>query len=284
MLLTCMASMAAQADSQIYAWLENDAQKVLIHVVRSHEVQAYDPGTGFQACDEVVLEPAVGDSVAIITADGSRLLLDPAGPSIRLSCGTSKGVGHDVVAFLKALLQKSNMRLPTIAATRSFDASTSCMKGRLGMALLSHGSDTPTMLTSNTRSLLLAWTGAAGPFTLEIESARGSPVLHAIAINENTYRAYIRSLPPGRYRLHLSDSCHSGVEEKDLEVVPPAQLPAVPAQIASLPEPGRTIFYADYLVGLGDGRWGLEALQLVGTLPVSDPSARAWIRQWTGSD
>jgi hypothetical protein len=279
MLLACMASMAAHAAGQTYAWLEDESQETLVRVVRGNQTHGYDPATGFLACDQVSLTSAASGTIAIATTDGARLLLGDRIRSVKLPCSSRTGVARDVAMFLQALLRKSNMRIPVVAATRG--AAGKCALHDLDMPFLSSGENIPTMLTSDSSPLVLAWTGTAGPFTIQIDSPDGSAMLRAAAIEANVYRAEVKSLPRGHYQLHLSDSCHGELEDDYLKVVAPAERPPVPPQIADLPEPGRTIFYADYLLGLGDGRWGLEALQLVARLPDTDPEARAWIRQWT---
>lgn len=280
MLAGCLASMAVQAASQTYAWLEDDSQQAFVRLVRQGRPVAYSSTAGFEACDEVsLLKSAGGGPVAIATADGTRIVLDTRARVVKLPCGTRAGVGHDVISFVQALLAKSNKRVPVSALTRGVAGACS---HDLGMALLSAGEQTPTMLSSDSRPLVLAWTGSARPFSVQIDSPEGT-VLHADSLQDNLYQADIKSLAPGRYRLRLNDSCRQGLEDDFLQIVRPSQLPAMPSQIASLPEPARTIYYADYLLGYGDGRWGLEALQLVARLPKSDPAAHAWIMRWTGA-
>jgi hypothetical protein len=277
MLFACLASVAAQAADQTYAWLEDDSQQAFVRLVRGGQPMAYSSAVGFAACDEVSLTSATTNAVAIATADGTRLVLDASVRRVKLPCDTRAGVGHDVISFMQALLTKSNKRVPVPALTRG--APGACSHD-LGMALLSPGEDTPTMVSSDSRPLVLAWTGSARPFSVQIDSPRGT-MLHVDSLQDNLYWADIKSFAPGRYRLRLKDSCNQGLEDNFLQVVEPSELPAMPSQIASLPEPGRTIYYAEYLLGYSDGRWGLEALQLVARLPKTYPAAHAWITRWT---
>jgi hypothetical protein len=279
MLFGCLASTAVQAAGQTYAWLEDDSQKAFVRVMRRSQPVAYSSAVGFEACDEVSLTSGTTAPVTIATADGTRLVLDSSMRVVKLPCGRRAGVGHDAISFIQALLAKSNKRVPVSALTRG--APGACPHD-LGMSLLSQGENTPTMVSSDSGSLVLAWTGSARPFSIQIDSPDGT-MLHVDSLQGNLYQADIKSFAPGRYRLRLNDSCDHVLKEDFLQIVPPGELPAMPSQIASLPEPGKTIYYADYLLGYGDGRWGLEALQLVARLAKSESAARAWIMRWTDS-
>jgi hypothetical protein len=281
--LTWLASLSARANEPVFAWLEDDTQQKLIQISRSGRIAPYDREAGFRACDEVSLAPAaptVVAPVAISTADGSRYILDRGSGPIKIPCSPAVGLAHDTATFLRALIQKSNMRLPMMAATRG---QASCSgPNDVVVPLLSTQADIPTLLVSDRRSLVLTWVGSAAPFQIELDSPEGTPVTHVVSFDGHILRTPPTTLPVGRYRLRLLDSCGAGVEDDDVEVVAAIQRPKLPKELQQLPEPQKTIFYADYLIALDDGRWGLEALQLVGALPRSDSAAQAWIARWAG--
>jgi hypothetical protein len=136
------------------------------------------------------------------------------------------------------------------------------------------------MLVGDRSSLLLTWVSTDPPVDVELRDARGTVVAKASSVHDLPLRLKAPIKANVRYSLRLTDKCGKSIEDSDVEAVATSHRPALPPQLAKLPEPQRTIFYADYLVGFEDGRWGLEALQLVGSLPRGNKVVEQWIDQW----
>lgn len=276
------AAIAWAAPQDVFAWLEDQNQDAFIQVVRNGAVIPYDRGVGLQPCDSVSFSPAAppgATTVAISTADGSRLLIERYQKPVTIRCTSPVGLTREVAAFVQALIGKSNQRMSQIVGTRG---GADCHDhSDLDVPLLSKA-NVPTMLVAGRPGIALTLVGSHIPFDVELASPAGAVVAHETLVQQHFLRISAQAIRPGRYQLRVRDSCGGGIEDDDFNVVSADQRPAIPELLANLPDPGRTIFYADYLIALNDGRWGLEALQLVAALPRDNPAVAGWLEQWGG--
>jgi hypothetical protein len=266
----------AASSGEVFGWLQDERQSSLVEVERNGQKVPYDPGVGLSRCDSVSVVASAPGRVAIATVDGSRLLLE-RGRTVKIGCtSTAGGVTRELALFLAQLLHRSNQRVPQAAVTRAL--ALPCGDRALEVPLLPKG--LPSMLVGGRSSLLLTWVSTDPPVTVELRTAQGTVVAKASSVHELPMRLKAPVKSNVRYSLRLTDKCGKRIENDDLEAVPASHRPSLPPELAGLPEPQRTIFYADYLVGLEDGRWGLEALQLVGALPRGNKVVEQWIDQW----
>jgi hypothetical protein len=277
----CMGARTACAATtgEIFGWLEDEGDATLLRIERNGQRVAYDPGIGFARCDSVSILASAPAPVTIATADGSRIFVKPGQSAVTIGCTAKEGgVTRDLALFLQQLLHRSNQRLPQMAATRALPMP--CGHPALDVPLLSRGEEIPSMVVGGRSSLLLTWVSTDPPVDVELRNAQGTVVAKASAVHDQPLRLKAPLKSDLRYHLRLTDKCGKSIEDDDVQAVSATHRPALPPELARLPEPQRTIFYADYLVGFGDGRWGLEALQLVGSLPQGDKVVEEWIEQW----
>jgi hypothetical protein len=288
--LSLWGAAACAAPTEEFGWLEDTRQAHYLQIIRHGTEVAYNAAGGLQSCDVIsVVEPAPSTArVIVVFADASRHILRPGQPAMTVGCGTSRGVSHAVAVFLRSLfVGTTHRRVLKIAASKRV-----CMKSPQDkdppaadpdVALPASSGKIPTMLTSGRSSVLLTWMDAVPPVDFHLRVVRGETLAHQIVQSKtSTLRLQAKIASPGHYRLVVTDQCLLiPLEDDDIEVVPAQERPPVPGDLAELPDPARTIFYADYLAGQGDGRWALEALQLVGDLPET-PLTRQWIARWTG--
>jgi hypothetical protein len=270
---------ARAASGDAFAWLEDESQARYIAVERQGKAVSYDSSAGLQACDVVKFSEGASAGppppIYISKVDGSRVRLNREKP-LKISCSSGEGVTQQVLAFLQSIVHGSNIRMRAIAVTKGEAPCSTAVDVPL---LAEKG---PIMLVAGRPSLLVAWTGSSPPVNAEMRSADGTIVGQARAVREHVLEMKASITTPGQYTLKLEDACNTNIGEDDVEVVPLQQRPAMPDELASLAEPQRTLFYADYLVALKDGRWGLEALQVAGSLPRDNPLVEGWLEQWTG--
>jgi predicted transposase YdaD len=72
------------------------------------------------------------------------------------------------------------------------------------------------------------------------------------------------------------------MEADDVDVVEARGIPPIPDALrtAEIDHVARQLFYADYLVALEDGRYAMQAMQLVASLAPQTPETRAWLAYW----
>lgn len=143
-----------------------------------------------------------------------------------------------------------------------------------------------TNLVAGQRELYVAWTGGAAPFSVQLLDARDGREI--TSINKLSTRSVLlpaTALEPGQYTLWIRNRAGhrmEGIRENALMVLPQDALPEVPQVLLSsaLSKEARTLFYADHLATLDDGRWTLEALQHVVGLKSQSAATRQWLERY----
>jgi hypothetical protein len=276
----CLCGAAAHASSEdVFAWLETPADARYLQIVRDQHVVAYSPEVGLLSCDQVSISETAARStteIAIAAVDGSRLSVKRGRAPVTIGCASTPGVSQQLAVFLRNLFTRSNERVMQLAATRQ-----PCRAPDI--PLLSQSRKLPTLLSAGRTSLLLTWVGVA-PLDVNLWSGGGGRLAHEGAVDEHVLRLSAPIQAPGNYALQIKNRCHAdsgkvSAGRMSIRVVPAGQRPPLPQELQELPEPQRTIFYADFLLSQADGIWGLEGLQLVGALPES-AVVKEWIGQW----
>lgn len=161
-----VVSVAAHGQtSEVAGWVEPDPKTQIVPVAafrldRAGNVMAY-PEAGLLACDKLTLldERSV---VRVRLASNLRMLLDSATPGrqIEVPCD-QRGISASLAAALRALIVNAEQRKSRVAAlTRDI--------APLALPVLS-GSQTN--IVGGQRALFVAWTGGAGPFSVQLLNA-----------------------------------------------------------------------------------------------------------------
>ena len=281
-LLLCMLAalmpVITQAAGEIAAWVQPNSRDgkvpvTVFKVERAGKAIAY-PAEGLMACDTLRLTDARA-SVQVILSNNQRLLLDAESPgkAVQVPCG-QPGFFGNMLALAKSIVAQ------TSAATTPTKGTFS--RGGL-LVVPALGAYAP-HLTAGTRSLYIAWAGGEAPYKVQLLGDSGSIVAQVSDINALSVRLPETALMPGRYTLRITGQDGKGVEDNELTVVTPNQLPAAPAELAAakLAPMDYALLYAYYLEGFEDGRWTLEAVQTVAALAKRSPNTDAWLRRFGG--
>jgi hypothetical protein len=272
---------ASVTSGRTVAMLVNDDDGPRVEVEREGGTLAYDPGTGFLACDIVRLKPSPQTTstlpVTILTMRHESVTLTPRGWSAE--CG-AHSVDANVLAKARNAFTAVELKQSVGATSRAIE----CPHNDGDVPAL----DIPilpdrvhTMLVARDGPFFINWTRDFAPFGLEITTAdTGRQAFARSAIPGNGLSVDHLGLARGVYRLKLTDRCGRAVLDDHLEIVDVAQRPAMPSELAAMDEPQRTLFYADYLASADEGRWSLEAMQLVAALRPRTPAAAAWLEGW----
>lgn len=245
-----------------------------ITVKRKGAAVAYDEKTGLLACDEVLLK---NDQVKvqIRLSNNERIVLDSMHPRYGIPCDR-RSVADKFFAFLMAVTKKSearNSNIPIVTITRAENSQTLPI-------IYSLVADRAVVLGGE-KALYLTWGGGVPPYSIEItQYSDNRLVISRHNINENAVTLPKTKLQLGRYTLELKDARDNGIKEDQFYVAD--KLPPMPAELANavIPDTDKTLFYADYLVGLEDGRWTLEAIQQAASIAEKTPAARTWLKSW----
>jgi hypothetical protein len=287
---TTILSVKSAFAQDVFGWLENPKQAKLVQITRNNVVMPYDPKLGFQRCDSVSLLPRSKELVAVSMVDGSRFVLRPNQTPSSIKCDLAAGVPHQLLNFLPDLFKKTLDRRAAIATTQGFG---DCAKD-FTVPLLPAQKAISAQLVAGRSSLFITWVGSASSVDVTLspgDGAAGAVAEAAVASVSSERRHAFEIKAPftsvGHYHLRLEDACRN-IIYNDIQVVDGKKRPSVPSDLkqSPVPEPYATLFYADYLLHLDNGRWGLEALQMVNALrdsdPVlkDDPSVKRWIGWW----
>ena len=277
-LMAALAPGIAQAAGEIAAWVQPNSRDgkvpvTVFKVERAGKVIAY-PVDGLIACDTLRLTDARA-TVQVILSNNQRLLLDAESPgkAVQVPCG-QPGFFGNMLALAKSIVAQ------TSAATTPTKGTFS--RGGL-LVVPALGAYAP-HLTAGTRSLYLAWAGGEAPYKVQLLNGSGTIVTQVSDVNALSVRLPKAALMPGRYTLRITGQDGKGVEDSELTVVTPNQLPAAPPELAAakLQPADYALLYAYYLEGFQDGRWTLEALQRVADLPQRTPALDAWLSRFGG--
>ena len=124
--------------------------------------------------------------------------------------------------------------------------------------------------------------GGEGPFSVQVVRASdGRELVSQLDIAGRASTLPPADFVPGNYTLWVRNRSGHRSEgfRQDALVATSQNLPPMPEILRnpSLAEESRTLFYADFLSSQEDGRWTLEALQLVRLLPIDLPAVRQWL-------
>jgi hypothetical protein len=273
-------TMSAAPDAEVAGWVEPDAKTQAIPLAafrleRAGATIAYSD-LGLRACDRLSLvdEKAV---VRVRLASNLRLQLDAQTPDKRIEVPCDqRGVTATLASALRALISDAQQRKARVA-TLTRDLTPLAVPVLFGPQ---------TNLVAGHRGLFLGWTGGAAPFSVQLLDARNGREVTSIS-NLNTRSVLLPTtvLEPGQYTLWVRNRAGhrvEGIREDTLMVLPQDAMPAIPDVLRSsgLTEEARTLFYADYLAALEDGRWTLEALQQVAALKGQSAAARQWLQRY----
>ena len=270
--------------AEIVGWVEPDPNTQLVPTAafrldRSGKTIAY-PDAGLLACDKLTLieEKAV---VRVRLASNLRMQLDAESPArqIEVPC-EQRGIAASLAAALRALISSAEQGKARVAAlTREF--------APLNLPVLVASQSN---IVAGRRALYVAWTGGVGPFSVQVlNGSDGREVVSQTNIGSHSVVLPAAEIEPGQYTLWVRNRAEyrvEGIREDRLVVLREGALPTMPEVLKSsgLPDEARTLFYADYLAAQVDGRWTLEALQLVASLPTPSPAARQWLLRYGGRD
>lgn len=265
-----------------------DDQKVAdaVRLVRHAKVVSYDEKEGLYPCDKVTLTDASA-TVSVVLTNGTRLRLSSESRMVPIPCEAS-GQAANLVNFLSAVVRKAQDRASftgsrgqVLAGSRGPESLASSRSELSIPALIA----STAVIAAGDRSLFVAWEGGTGPYSVEIATyPDGKPVVTQSAIATRSVTLAKTRLAPGRYVLIVKGKDGLGVKEDELHVVAAREIPPMPDELSSAPlkSDARMLFYADYLIGLDDGRWTLEALQQAATLARDSAAAREWLKDWGG--
>ena len=277
----CVAcATAASQEGDVAGWVEPEAKTQAIPLAafrldRAGKTVAYSD-LGLRACDKLVLvdDRAV---VRVRLVSNLRLQLDAESPAkqIEIPCD-QRGIAASLASALRALISSAEQRKARVATlTRDIAPLT------LPVLVAPQ-----TNLVAGQRELFLGWTGGAAPFSVQLLDARdGREVASITKLNTHSVFLPATALEPGQYTLWIRNRAGhriEGIREDALVVLPPDALPAMPPVLRSsgLTQEARTLFFADYLAALDDGRWTLEALQQVAGLKGHSAAARQWLQRY----
>jgi hypothetical protein len=278
--LAGQASVAMAAPPPTVAYLRDDADGAKVQIERQGRIVPYDPDQGFLPCDDVMLKPGsaapAGPEVIAITIAHEFVPL--GNTRWRVGCDRT-GVQGQALAFIKAATSAVATRVVRGAYSRDL----SCPRGEdaepLDIPILPDGART--LLAARDGRVYLTWTRGYPPFRIELRRrAGGATVFRGEHLARAEFTSPAVALTRGGYVLELEDRCGRIVRDEHVEAVAAGERPPLPPELAGLPEPQRTLFYADQLVATDRGRWSLEAMQLVAALPDRTPAVAAWLRQW----
>ena len=282
--LCASAALAQGKPAEVAGWVEPDpvTQTVPVNafrLTRAGKALAYTDA-GLHACDKLFLvdEKAV---VRVRLASNLRMQLDADSPGrqIEVPCD-QRGVAADLATAIRAMLRGIEQRKVRVAAL------TRDISPLLVPALAGPQAN----LVAGKRALYVAWTGGAGPFSVQLSSAaEGRDVLSRSSIEGHSVRLPAADLAPGQYTLRVRNRAGhrvEGIREDGVFVVAENALPVLPDVLKdpALSEEARVLFYADYLAAQDDGRWTLEALQRVAALPGQSAPVRQWLWRYGGRD
>jgi hypothetical protein len=236
-----------------------------------------------QACDEIELtRPDV--ILTIWLSDATQKRLGPGvGSRLALDC-SQRGLSMRLLSMLQAALTPSAARANRAAAmaSRSVDADKEALP--LAAPLLDAPSNS---VLAGQRSLYLRWVGGVGPFAISLQDSTGRVLARRSGLGVRETTLPTAALLPGTYRLEITQAAGlqpPGIAEDKLIVQAADSRPAMPPELAAanLPASVRALFYADFLVAQGDGRWTLEAAQIVAAIRPATPASRQWLDRYAG--
>lgn len=242
-------------------------------------------GDALQACDVVHLQN-LETTVRVTLADGRRIKLDRRTPSRRVEIPCNeRGVLRDLWAILRAAAGASDARAERTAAMTS--RGDEAAQANLPLAVPMFGAPSA-QIVEGSRNLYLRWVGGKGPFVVTLRDKGTTQVIvQRSAIVEREISLPVK-LAPGTYEVEIGQAPGqeiAGIAEDSLVVVPASELPASPLDRAGsgLPSAAATLFYADHLVALDDGKWTLEATQMVAGLRPQTIASRDWLARHAGA-
>jgi hypothetical protein len=139
-------------------------------------------------------------------------------------------------------------------------------------------------LAAGTRAIFVSWQGGARPFSVTLSTAETDRIVAQVVSVRNVCAVYLPQidLPPGRYRLQVTDGNNVKEEEDNLFVV--SQAPVFPRELseANLPEEARQLYAATWLSVQDGGKWAFEAQQQVASMDCQSAAVQDWLQQWGG--
>ena len=229
-------------------------------------------GSELAPCDKVqIVDEREKLYVALI--DGARLPLDSRHPFISVPCEVI--TVSDIFATAFRLLFKP----PPLIGDGEVPAVTRGVGGLTVPAFAASAA----ALGSGGRRLFLAWDDGRAPFKVSLKrQGSDQAIVAARDIASNHILLPSADLAPDRYQLTVSGATGDGITQRELVVVTADRVPRLPrASVpASLSNTEKALLWAEFLENEDDGRWTLEALQIVGSLPREDPLVAAWLRRF----
>ncbi len=288
LLLVAASALCAHAHAQageVAGWVEPDPKTLVVptsafRLDRAGKAIAY-PEAGLQACDRLKLldEKAV---VRIRLASNLRMQLDAETPGLQLEIPCSeRSIAASLAAALRAMIGSAQQRKQRVGAlTRDIAP----------LALPALFAAPQSSIAAGRRTLYVAWTGGAGPYSIQLlRTSDGREVVSRANISAHSVLLPPADIEPGEYTLWVRNRAGyriEGIREDGIVAVAPGAVPAMPEVLkaAGLTDEARALFYADYLAAQDDGRWTLEALQRVAALPSQSPAVRQWLLRYGGRD
>jgi hypothetical protein len=232
-----------------------------------------------RACDQVEFvksQTRIGKIVISTASGGKNAVLDAARNKFTIPCETIvwSAAASDVwktissgerLTSVVVGTRGSNFQLPILSSERS-------------------------NLVAGRRSVYVGWAGGNPPFRVVLTRGNASDVVAELKdVRDNHARLPEVDLKPGQYSLAVVNTPGAGdisvLQEDNLFVVDPAQLPAPPAALknAKLDKPEADLLYCLYLEGFPDGLWTFEAMQRAADIIDALPGAKEWLRGYSGS-
>lgn len=249
------------------------------------------------ACDTLVFVPdavkGVSRVVFATAVHGRNIVIDKEHPRAVVACAGGKAqkvalsdaalrVWRDVVSPDRG----SAVERP--ASTRGQEAAT---KGAAGSTDTGCGHAIPgpcapvfdaseSRIAAGERALYVTWIGGTGPFSVEVVAAEtGKRIAVANGIQARHVTLPTAVYTPGRHELVVLGADRNGFSERDLIVVSPETLPAMPQAngVEKLSADERELVRLYWLEGVANGVWAFEAMQRAASLAARQPGAAQWL-------
>lgn len=284
-LASTLSAFAHAQAGEVAGWVEPDAKTLVVptsafRLDRAGKAIAY-PDVGLQACDRLKLldDKAV---VRIRLASNLRMQLDAETPGLQLEIPCNeRSIAASLAAALRAMIGGAEQRKQRVAAlTRDIAP----------LALPALFVAPQSSIAAGRRALYVAWTGGAGPYSIQLlRASDGREVVSRANIGTHSVLLPPADIEPGAYTLWVRNRAGyriEGIREDGIVAVAPGAVPAMPEVLkaSGLTDEARALFYADYLAAQDEGRWTLEALQRVAALPSQSPAVRQWLLRYGGRD
>lgn len=287
-----LVGISAQADTQPAAFLQPDPVTKkqpfqAIKITRGGSVVSGE--TPIQPCDslEFVASQSEVKQVRVTTyIGGKNIILDKGNPiAPRIACEKA-GLSGAMASVWQAISGGDRASYSNAATTKG--SSAAATRGE-AFALPIFSAE-KSYIVSGKRALVIPWVGGVLPYKVTLKrAATGEVIANSEVKSGHSVRLPEVDLQPGQYSVTVfntpTDGGKPGLEEQNLYVVSPSELPAMPPPLknAKLDPSEATLLYAFYLEGYGDGRWAFEAFQRAVGIPKPTAAVKDWLLTYTSS-